>query len=149
MKITVSELCLADQEQWKNMYYGYADFYNMPMQQEILDTVWSWIFNDKNKFYALIARGTDGEALGFMHYREMPSPIRGTFVGFLDDLYVKPEHRGNGVAEALFELLNELAKNKGWPFVRWMTAEDNYRGRGVYDKRAEKTHWLTYQMQVK
>ncbi|ANG64189.1 hypothetical protein A8C75_18050 [Marinobacterium aestuarii] len=45
----------------------------------------------------------------------------------------------------LFEGLNDAAAAQGWPFVRWVTAENNYRGRGLYDRLAEKTHWVTYQ----
>jgi ribosomal protein S18 acetylase RimI-like enzyme len=84
-----------------------------------------------------------------MHFRAIPSPIRGAIVGFLDDLYVRPEYRGEGVVDALFKALDESARTNHWPFVRWITAENNYRGRGVYDKVAEKTQWLTYQMPVK
>ncbi|MEH6576527.1 MAG: GNAT family N-acetyltransferase [Amphritea sp.] len=148
MSITVSELCPVDRMQWETLYCGYADFYNMPMQQTTLDTVWSWIFDDNNKFFALIAKTENGDAVGLMHYREMPSPLRGATVGFLDDLYVIPESRGLGVVDALFKALNESAQDKDWPFVRWITADNNYRGRAVYDKLADKTHWVTYQMPV-
>lgn len=30
--------------------------------------------------------------------------------------------------------------------VRWTTADDNYRARAVYDKRAVRTTWITYDM---
>lgn len=149
MKITVSPLSSDDRAQWEKLYYGYAEFYNMPINQEIQDTIWSWIFDETNAFYSLIAKNDEEQALGLMHYREMPSPFRGATVGFLDDLFVDPECRGQGVVEALYVALNNSAKSKGWPFVRWITAENNYRGRGVYDKIAEKTQWLTYQMPVK
>ena len=148
MKITVSELNENDREQWEKLYYGYADFYNMPMDAAILDTIWSWIFDNNNQFFALIAKNETGDALGLAHCREMPSPLRGAVVGFLDDLYVKPECRGTGCVQALYEGLSKLGKDRGWPFVRWITAENNYRGRASYDKIAEKTHWLTYQMPV-
>ena len=49
--------------------------------------------------------------------------------------------------EMFKKLSKESTKNR-WPFVRWITAEDNYRGRGVYDRTAEKTKWVTYQMSV-
>jgi hypothetical protein len=32
--------------------------------------------------------------------------------------------------------------------VRWITAEDNYRGRGVYDKLATRTPWVTYDIKL-
>ena len=148
MKIVVSELSLQDRVEWEVLYYGYAEFYKVPMNQEILDTVWSWIFDKNNAFYALVAKDDTGRYLGLMHYRAMPSPLRGKRVGFLDDLFIKPEFRGNGVVDALYEALKRSALDKGWPFIRWITAENNYRGRGVYDKLSDKTQWVTYQMPV-
>ncbi|MCK5811113.1 MAG: GNAT family N-acetyltransferase [Cocleimonas sp.] len=148
MKITVSALSNQDRDAWEKLYYAYADFYHMPMDSTILDTVWSWIFDPNNPFFSLIAKNETDEVLGFVHCREMPSPLRGSVVGFLDDLYVKPEYRGTGSVQALYEGLKKLGKEKNWPFIRWITAENNYRGRASYDKIAEKTPWLTYQMPI-
>ena len=30
--------------------------------------------------------------------------------------------------------------------VRWITADDNYRGRAKYDQHASRTMWITYDM---
>ena len=148
MKIVVSELCLQDRPEWEALYYAYAEFYKVPMDQDILDTVWLWIFDQDNAFYALVAKDDTGCCLGLMHFRAMPSPLRGKLVGFLDDLFIKPECRGKGVVDALYQALNNDAADKGWPFIRWITAENNYRGRSVYDKLSDKTQWVTYQMPV-
>lgn len=148
MTITVSELSKNDKALWEKLYYEYADFYNMPMDAAILSTIWSWIFDKDNHFFALVAKNEAGDALGFAHCREMPSPLRGTVVGFLDDLYITPESRGTGCVQSLYKGINKLGKDRNWPFIRWITAENNYRGRASYDKVAEKTHWLTYQMPV-
>ncbi|EPJ46282.1 MAG: acetyltransferase [Osedax symbiont Rs2] len=145
MTYTINAPQLEDREQWQRLYYGYAEFYQVPMNQKILDQVWSWIFADEQPFYALIAKDEKGQAVGLMHYRSMPSPLRGATVGFLDDLYVDPGTRGSGVVDLLFERLQQQAKVHSWPFVRWITAENNYRGRAVYDRLAEKTQWQTYQ----
>lgn len=149
MHLTVTSLSADDRKGWEKLYQAYADFYDMPMAQKTLDTVWSWIFDSNNPFYCLIAKNDQGEPLGFMHYRGMPSPLRGAIVGFLDDLFVFPHARGSGVVDALYQALNTEAERHGWPYVRWITADNNYRGRGVYDRIAEKTHWVTYQMPVK
>jgi ribosomal protein S18 acetylase RimI-like enzyme len=130
------------------MYHGYAEFYRVPMNDEILETVWSWIHDGSNPFFGLIAKDEAGDALGFMHCREMASPLRGAHVGFLDDLFVRPEARGLGVVEALYESLGDLARERGWPFVRWITAQDNHRARAVYDRLSSKTDWVTYQMEA-
>jgi GNAT superfamily N-acetyltransferase len=147
-KVKITELAHADRADWEMLYHGYADFYEVPMDERILETVWSWIQDDNNPFFGLIAKDMEGRALGLMHCRQMPSPLRGALVGFLDDLFVRPEARGQGVVDALYDALNQLGKEQGWPFIRWITAENNYRGRAVYDKVSEKTHWITYQKPV-
>jgi GNAT superfamily N-acetyltransferase len=149
MTPTVTYISPQDQAQWQTLYHGYAEFYQVPMNDEILDTVWGWIHDETNPFFGLVAKGEAGNALGLMHCREMASPLRGALVGFLDDLFVTPDARGQGVVEALYESLGTLARERGWPFVRWITAEDNHRARTVYDRVAEKTAWVTYQMAVK
>ncbi|MEZ4606713.1 MAG: GNAT family N-acetyltransferase [Deinococcales bacterium] len=137
-----------DRNAWETLYQGYAEFYKVPMNQEILDRVWSWIFDDNEAFYALLAKDDSGKAVGLMHFREMVSPLRGKRVGFLDDLFVSPESRGSGAADALFERLRQEARERNWALVRWITADDNYRGRGLYDQLAKRTMWITYQMDV-
>ena len=146
MNIQIRALQTPDRVQWESLYYGYADFYQVPMNDDILNAVWEWVFTEREAFYCLVAEGDDGTLLGLMHFREMPSPLRGKKVGFLDDLFVRPECRGGGVVEALFAALEQSAKEKEWPFVRWITAEDNYRGRRVYDKLSSPTNWRTYQL---
>lgn len=148
MKINVRKLTESDRKQWEPLYHGYADFYQVPMNNEILDTVWGWIFDETNLFYCLVAETDDHKLVGLMHFREMPSPLRGKKVGFLDDLFISPGCRGSGIVELMFKALEDAARQNDWPFVRWITAEDNYRGRRVYDKLSSPTHWRTYQLNV-
>lgn len=119
----------------------------MPMNDDILDKVWSWIFDKEIKFYAIGIKSSEGELIGFMHFREMPSPLRGSLVGFLDDLYIHPDFRGSGAVQLLFKELKSIAKENNWPYVRWITGSDNYRARKVYDKLSGVIDFVTYQMQ--
>ncbi|MCA9835771.1 MAG: GNAT family N-acetyltransferase [Trueperaceae bacterium] len=146
--MTIDFLTTQDKADWEVLYQGYATFYKVPMNEEIMATVWSWIFDEKEAFFALIAKDETGKGIGLMHFREMASPLRGKKVGFLDDLFVLPEARGSGAVDALFKRLQEEAKLRGWPLVRWITADDNFRARAVYDRLAKRTMWITYQMDV-
>ncbi len=148
MPVTMRPVTRDDRAQWEPLYHGYAQFYKVPMTDDILDTVWSWIFDSEQKFYCLVAEDESGELVGLMHFREMPSPLRGARVGFLDDLFIKPSCRGSGAVAVMFDALDAAAREHNWPFVRWITAEDNYRGRRVYDKLSSPTHWRTYQLNV-
>jgi len=145
--LIVEKLKSSDRTEWSMLYKGYAEFYKMPMNDDILDKVWSWIFDKEIKFYAIGIKSSEGELIGFMHFREMPSPLRGSLVGFLDDLYIHPDFRGSGAVQLLFKELKSIAKANNWPYVRWITGSDNYRARKVYDKLSGVIDFVTYQMQ--
>lgn len=144
--ITVNHLSKDDRQDWQRLYEGYAAFYKMPMNDDILNQAWEWIFNET--IYCIIAKDDSGHGIGLMHFRAKPSPLRGKMVGFLDDLFVEPEARGKGTVEALFEMLKAEGQKHNWPSISWITGDDNYRGRGVYDKIAKKTAWNTYQLEL-
>ncbi len=129
---------------WDRLYAGYAAFYKVEQTQAMRDTVWAWIHDPAHEVNALIAEDSSGRAIGLAHWRSFARPLRAAQGGFLDDLFVDPAHRGARVADALIHALSEIGRAKGWTLLRWITADDNYRGRGVYDRVATRTMWLTY-----
>ena len=76
----------------------------------------------------------------------MPSPLRGSYIGFLDDLFVDPKYRGRKIGEKLIIKMKEISKYKGWNLVRWITQNDNIRAKSLYDRVAEKTTWDLYEL---
>ncbi len=50
--------------------------------------------------------------INLMHFRGMPSPLRGKNVGLLDDLFVLPELRETGVVVQLIQQLSPEAADK-------------------------------------
>ena len=57
-----------------------------------------------------------------------------------------PGARGTGAGAALLDALREAAKDRGLSVVRWITAKDNATARRLYDRFAEKTSWVTYDL---
>ena len=79
----------------------------------------------------------------------MPSPLDSCNIGFLDDLYVLPEYRGNKIGRSLIEKVKIEGEKQGWPSINWITKDDNYSARTLYDKIANKTDWNYYELIVK
>lgn len=129
---------------WERLYAGYAAFYKVDQTPEMRATVWGWIHDPAHEVKALVAEDAEGHAIGLAHYRPYARPLRAGYGGFLDDLFVDPAARGTRVADALIARLCEIGREKGWNVIRWITADDNYRGRGVYDRMATRTMWITY-----
>jgi GNAT superfamily N-acetyltransferase len=129
---------------WDVLYSGYAVFYGVAQTPAMRDTVWGWIRDPAHELEALIAEGASGRAIGLAHLRPFARPLRAAYGGYLDDLFVAPEQRGRGVADALLAACAELGRARGWNVIRWITAEDNARARTLYDRRATLTAWRTY-----
>jgi GNAT superfamily N-acetyltransferase len=146
--ITIRPLGVADYQQWRQLYQGYADFYKVPLTDAGVQTTWSWLMATGHVCNGLVAIDDD-TIIGLAHFRGMPSPLRGHMVGFLDDLFVVPDHRSSGAAAALMAAVKQHAIAANWGVVRWITRDNNYRARGLYDKLAQKTDWALYEMTAK
>jgi GNAT superfamily N-acetyltransferase len=147
----VRHVAVGEFEPWSTLFRGYCDFYQWPTSDEHQRQIWGWIHDDQS-VEALVAVETDGDGneidipRGLAHLREWVRPLRGVVCGYLDDLFVDPQRRGSGAVDALFAEINRMALERGWSIIRWTTADDNYRARGTYDRVAQRTSWITYDM---
>lgn len=137
----------ADRPAWEELYAGYAEFYKVSQTPAMRATVWGWIHDAEHSTDAFVAED-QGRLLGLAHYRPFARPLSASTGGFLDDLFVSPAARGSGAAAALIAALAEEGRKRGWTVIRWITAEDNYRARALYDRVAEKTRWATYDIKL-
>ena len=49
----IRQLEQKDKKNWTKLYNGYANFYKVPMNIEILDTIWSWIHDKSHDVNAI------------------------------------------------------------------------------------------------
>ena len=148
MPITIRPVEQKDRAQWNALYQGYAEFYEVTQTDAMRDTVWSWLFDDVHETEGLVAVDHKGTLIGITHFRPFARPLSATTGGFLDDLFVTPASRGSGASRLLIEAVAQIGKQRGWSVIRWITAEDNYRARSLYDKVADKTKWATYDLKL-
>ena len=135
----------SDKENWAKLYKAYADFYKVTMNRWILDTLWGWI-QDKNHEVNGICFEFKGKIVGIAHFRTMPRPIKGQYIGFLDDLFVDPDFRGQKIAQKLIGNLKALSKNNNWDGIRWITHSSNENAKKLYDKIANNTGFELYEL---
>ena len=134
-----------DKENWAKLYNSYADFYKVPMNKGTLDTLWSWI-HDENHNVKAICFELEGKIVGIAHYRTMPRPIKAQYIGFLDDLFVEPEFRGQKIAQKIISHLKSLSKDNNWNGIRWITHSSNKNAKKLYDKIANNTGFELYEL---
>jgi GNAT superfamily N-acetyltransferase len=133
---------------WLPLFADYGDFYGTPVPDEKALLVWSWITEKTHDLSALVAQDENGNLVGLAHYRTFARPLAGGTGIYIDDLFVAPDARGNGIATALIERVTEIAKAQRSGIVRWVTAPDNDEAQVLYDKVAERTDWVTYDLAV-
>jgi GNAT superfamily N-acetyltransferase len=135
-------------QEWDRLYRGYAEFYKVDQTPAMRDRVWSWLHDPAHTVKGFLAIADSGMPVGLAHYRPFARPLMAATGGFLDDLFVDPAHRGGGVADALIRAVADEGRMQGWTVIRWITAENNYRARAVYDRLATKTVWATYDLKL-
>ena len=136
-----------DFDAWARLYAGYAGFYGVEQTEGMRARVWTWIHDPDHEVEGLVAE-VDGGLVGLAHFRAFARPLSASVGGFLDDLFVDPAARGAGAAAALIGAVEAEGRNRGWTVLRWITAENNYRARGVYDQVATRTPWVTYDIKL-
>ena len=134
-----------DKKNWVKLYIGYADFYKVPMNTVVLDTLWSWIQDETHDVKAICFE-LENKIVGIAHYRTMPRPIKGQYIGFLDDLFVKPEFRSQKIAQKMISHLKSLSKANNWDGIRWITHSSNENAKKLYDKIANNTGFELYEL---
>ena len=142
--ISVRPISASDHQAWSSLYAAYADFYQTFQTTEMRETVWSWLNDKTHEVKGFIAVDDAGNAVGLAHYRPFSRPLSASVCGFLDDLFVTPAARGHETSKQLIAAIVQVAKERNWSVIRWLTADNNYRARSSYDKIATQTKWITY-----
>lgn len=129
---------------------GYCDFYDVDPPDARLRALAQALSDDPlHEGVQLIARETDGRAVGFATVYWSWSTAEAARIGVLNDLFVAPDARGRGAAEALIAAGLEQCRQRGAVHLSWQTAPDNTRAQRVYERvGAIREHWLDYVLAV-
>lgn len=136
----------APRSAWAALYSAYADFYASPQNEATRERVWGWLHDPSHELDGFVALDRDGQGLGLVHFHPFVRPLAASIGGFIDDLYVVEHRRGSGLADALVTAVVDEGRRRGWSVVRWITAESNERARRFYERVADETDWVTYQV---
>ena len=145
------EICDIQQkhyEVWIELYHKYAEYYQVDIPKDNFGLTWKWLTSENYPFWGILA-DVDSKIVGFAHFRSLPSPLDSCEVGFLDDLFVLQEYRGKKIGYSLIKKVHQIGKSKNWPYINWITKDDNYTARTLYDKISTKTDWNFYELTVK
>jgi ribosomal protein S18 acetylase RimI-like enzyme len=125
---------------------AYCDFYKVaPGDAELLALARALLADPDCEGFQLIARDSEGRALGFATVYWGWSTLAAARTATMNDLYVHPDARGSGLAEALIEECRVRSGHRGAVSMGWQTAKDNARAQRVYERvGARRDEWVDY-----
>jgi GNAT superfamily N-acetyltransferase len=148
--LTIRKISPDDREQWRRLWDSYNAFYGRigptALAPAITDTTWSRFFDASEPVDALVA--VNGrELLGLAHYLFHRSTTSIEPTCYLQDLFTRPDRRGNGIGRLLIEGVCQEARRGGARRVYWQTHQSNAVARSVYEKLAENSGFIVYRIQ--
>lgn len=129
---------------------GYCTFYEVaPADADLLALAHALLADPEREGRQLIARDDERRAVGFATVFWSWSTLSAARLAVMNDLFVVPEARGMGVADALIARCRALAAEHGAAQLAWQTAQDNGRAQAVYDRvGAVREEWVDYHLPV-
>jgi GNAT superfamily N-acetyltransferase len=90
-------------------------------------------FSTRPKFHALIAEW-DGQIAGYALFFEFYSTFQGRPGIFLEDIFVRPEHRKKGIGGDLLARVAKIAWEEDYFCMRWEVLDWNQSAINFYNK---------------
>jgi len=88
------------------------------------------------------------EPLGFALFFDLPEIVFARRCGALDDLFVAPDARRQGVAQALIEALVSIGRSRRWSHLRWIVPETDQAAIALYERIAARAPWRSYVLRL-
>ncbi|WP_374434901.1 GNAT family N-acetyltransferase [Inhella sp.] len=131
----------ADRADWERLARGYKAFYGVQLNDAAYEATWRRLLQG-GPAQALVL--SDGKRLlGLTHYL-FQSSTWGEWVCYLQDLFVDPERRSQGLGRRLIEAVAEQARSQGAQRLYWLTQAHNSTARALYDRLAEHRGFIRY-----
>ena len=148
--MTISRVTEADLTELLPLMRAYCDFYEVsPSDDDLLALARALIGDPEREGVQLLVRDDDG-AVGFATIYWSWATTIAARIGVMNDLFVAPEARGTGAAEALIQACAEECRRHGAAELTWQTAPDNLRAQKVYDRiGAQRAEWVDYSFSVR
>ena len=131
--VEIRPACVEEAGELLPLMRAYCNFYESSPEDEGLLLMMRTLITDPSQGAMFIARDAD-RAVGFATVDWKWSMLRGARIGYLEDLFVSPDARGRGIADALIKICAEQCRELGMPAMLWLTAPDNDRAQAVYDR---------------
>jgi GNAT superfamily N-acetyltransferase len=144
MTALIRSLLATDRADWDRMWTAYLEFYESEVPAHVYDITFARLIDPKRLSQHCLIAEKNRKPVGLAHYIYHTHNWRIDDVCYLQDLFVDPNLRGQGVGRTLIEAVYEAADINGSPAVYWMTQDFNTNARQLYDRIGELTPFIKY-----
>lgn len=142
--IQIRAIQAPDRAAWQQLWDAYLVFYESELPDAVTDDVFARLVAGE-RLHGAIAWSDAGEALGLVHWLFHPSTWSVTNYCYLEDLFVSPAARGEGLGAKLIAHVDQAAAGAGASKVYWLTHETNVGAQVLYDRVAERTGFIHFE----
>lgn len=135
----------ADEARWRALWAGYLAFYRQQLPDAITDATWRRILDPASGMFCRLVE-TTAEVQGFTISVLHPGTWVTEPICYLEDLFVAPSARGQGLGQLLLDDLLALARQQRWARVYWHTDAGNTGARRLYDRYTPADDFVRYRL---
>lgn len=132
-RLSITRVQAADQDAVVALLVAQMREHRFPSKSERLSQIVSRVLSDERYGFFLVARMDDG-VIGVAYVATILSVEHGGPVGWLEELYVTPEHREQGVGSALLGGLMEQAREMGLAAIDLEVDAGHRRAESLYTR---------------
>ncbi|MBM3089939.1 GNAT family N-acetyltransferase [Ensifer sp. T173] len=145
MALSIRAATASDETHWRRLWAGYVAFSGIELAEDIVSLTWSRLIDPAAPLFARLAI-LDGESVGFVICQEQLATFFRHPICYIEDLYVDPSARGQGVARAMIDDLIALYQASDWDRLYWYTERDNAVARRLYDRYSATDDHVRYKL---
>jgi GNAT superfamily N-acetyltransferase len=132
---------------WYALWRGYQAFYKVDIADEVSLLTWQRFFDETEPMHCDLIE-VDGAVRGLVHSIDHRSCWMKACSCYLQDLFVAPQCRGQGLGRRLIEHVYVQARSRGCARVHWLTHESNLDAMKLYDRIADKPGFVQYRKSI-
>jgi GNAT superfamily N-acetyltransferase len=127
---------------------GYCQFYETDPSDEALLELSRWLLEHPEDGIQVLVRDDAGAAVGFATIYWTWRTMYASRIAVLEDVFVAPGARGEGLAAALIHDAVARARDHGAVKLDWQTAKTNERAQSAYARIGAEPDdgWLDYSL---
>ncbi|PWW03000.1 GNAT family N-acetyltransferase [Mangrovibacter plantisponsor] len=133
-----------DEAAWRALWQGYTTFYGSDIPEPVTRYTWQRALDPASPLGIRLAVCNE-QIAGFSLYVTHEGSWVTTPVCYLEDLFVDPAVRGQGLGRALIDDLIHQALQNNWSRLYWHTREGN-PARKLYDQFTQADDYVRYQL---